>query len=58
MESLVAGDMIVSRPEGDPAALPSLVASLVSREVPVYGAVPRPPTVEEIYFALQDREKS
>jgi hypothetical protein len=30
----------------------------VSREVPVYGAVPRPPTVEEIYFALQDGERS
>ena len=39
------------------AALPSLVASLVSREVPVYGAVPRPATVEEIYFALQEQEK-
>jgi hypothetical protein len=23
----------------------------------VYGAVPRPPTVEEIYFALQEREE-
>ena len=39
------------------AALPGLVANLVSREVPVYGAVPRPPTVEEIYFALQEREE-
>jgi hypothetical protein len=33
------------------------VANLVSREVPVYGAVPRPATVEEIYFALQEQEK-
>jgi ABC-2 type transport system ATP-binding protein len=39
------------------AALPGLVASLVSREVPVYGAVPRPPTVEEIYFALQEHQE-
>jgi ABC-2 type transport system ATP-binding protein len=39
------------------AALPGLVATLVSHEVPVYGAVPRPPTVEEIYFALQEREE-
>ena len=36
------------------AALPSLVATLVQMEVPVFGAVPRPPTVEEIYFAIQD----
>jgi ABC-2 type transport system ATP-binding protein len=40
----------------DRAALPGLVAALVSHEVPVYGAVPRPPTVEDIYFALQERE--
>ena len=38
------------------AELPGLVAALVSHEVPVYGAVPRPPTVEDIYFALQERE--
>ena len=36
------------------AALPPLVATLVHMEVPVYGAVPRPPTVEEIYFAIQE----
>jgi ABC-2 type transport system ATP-binding protein len=36
------------------AALPPLVASLVQMEVPVFGAVPRPPTVEEIYFAIQE----
>jgi ABC-2 type transport system ATP-binding protein len=35
-------------------ALPPLVASLVQMEVPVFGAVPRPPTVEEIYFAIQE----
>jgi hypothetical protein len=26
----------------------------VQMEVPVFGAVPRPPTVEEIYFAIQE----
>jgi ABC-2 type transport system ATP-binding protein len=36
------------------AALPPLVATLVQMEVPVFGAVPRPPTVEEIYFAIQE----
>jgi ABC-2 type transport system ATP-binding protein len=36
------------------AALPALVAILVQMEVPVFGAVPRPPTVEEIYFAIQE----
>jgi ABC-2 type transport system ATP-binding protein len=38
----------------DRAALPALVATLVQMEVPVFGAVPRPPTVEEIYFAIQE----
>jgi ABC-2 type transport system ATP-binding protein len=38
----------------DRAALPPLVAALVQMEVPVFGAVPRPPTVEEIYFAIQE----
>jgi ABC-2 type transport system ATP-binding protein len=50
-------DGAVVRVEGR-AVLPSLVANLVSHEVPVYGAVPRPPTVEDIYFALQERESS
>jgi ABC-2 type transport system ATP-binding protein len=40
----------------DRSALPGLVAALVGHEVPVYGAVGRPPTVEDIYFALQDQE--
>jgi hypothetical protein len=35
-------------------ALPPLVAILVQMEVPVFGAIPRPPTVEEIYFAIQE----
>jgi ABC-2 type transport system ATP-binding protein len=39
-------------------ALPGLVAGLVGREVPVYSAVPRPPTVEDIYFALAARDEA
>jgi ABC-2 type transport system ATP-binding protein len=34
--------------------VPVLVATLVGREVAVYGAMPRPPTLEDVYFALQD----
>ena len=26
---------------------------LVGREVPVYGAVPRTPTLEDVYFAIE-----
>jgi ABC-2 type transport system ATP-binding protein len=33
--------------------LPAVVASLVAHEVPVYGAVPQPKTLEDVYFALQ-----
>ena len=36
------------------AALPGVVAALVAREVPVYAAVPRPPSLEDVYFALQE----
>ena len=36
------------------AAIPPLVATLVQMEVPVFGAMARPPTVEEIYFAIQE----
>ena len=32
--------------------LPVVVASLVGAEVPVYAAVPRPATLEDVYFAL------
>jgi ABC-2 type transport system ATP-binding protein len=34
--------------------LPVVVAALVAREVPVYGAVPHPKTLEDVYFALQE----
>jgi ABC-2 type transport system ATP-binding protein len=33
-----------------------LVAALVAREVAVYGAVPRPATLEDVYFALAEAE--
>ena len=33
--------------------LPVVVGALVAREIPVYGAVPRPKTLEDVYFALQ-----
>ena len=39
----------------DRSVLPVLVAALVAREVPVYAAVPRPPTLEDVYFAIEAR---
>jgi ABC-2 type transport system ATP-binding protein len=36
----------------DRDGIPAVVAALVAREVAVYGAVPRPPTLEDVYFAL------
>jgi ABC-2 type transport system ATP-binding protein len=36
----------------DRSVIPLIVASLTSREVPVYGAVPMPPTLEDVYFAV------
>lgn len=36
-------------------SVPPLVAALVARRVPVYAAVPRPATLEDVYFALQER---
>ena len=32
----------------------AVVAALVSREVEVFGAVPRPPTLEDVYFRLRE----
>ena len=32
---------------------PRVVAAVVSREVPVYAAVPRSPTLEDVYFAVE-----
>lgn len=39
----------------DRDALPGVVASLVAREIPVYATVPRPPTLEDVYFEVQRR---
>jgi hypothetical protein len=39
----------------DRDALAGVVAMLVGREVPVYGAVPRTPTLEDVYFAVEAR---
>jgi ABC-2 type transport system ATP-binding protein len=36
--------------------VPALVANLVAAGVAVYGAVPRPPTLEDVYFALQEEQ--
>jgi ABC-2 type transport system ATP-binding protein len=35
--------------------IPRVVATLVSSEIPVYAAVPQPPSLEDVYFEIQDR---
>jgi ABC-2 type transport system ATP-binding protein len=35
--------------------VPVVVAALVAREVPVFAAVPRPRTLEDVYFAIEAR---
>jgi ABC-2 type transport system ATP-binding protein len=37
----------------DRETMAAVVAVLVGREVPVYGAVPRTPTLEDVYFAIE-----
>jgi ABC-2 type transport system ATP-binding protein len=39
----------------DATVVPIVVAALVAREVPVFAAVPRPPTLEDVYFAIEAR---
>lgn len=39
----------------DREALARIVAALVGREIPVYAAVPAPPTLEDVYFEVQAR---
>jgi ABC-2 type transport system ATP-binding protein len=39
----------------DREALATIVATLVGREVPVYSAIPHTPTLEDVYFAIEDR---
>ena len=37
------------------SAIPAVVASIVTAEVAVYAVLPRPPTLEDVYFALTGR---
>jgi ABC-2 type transport system ATP-binding protein len=52
---------VVSDPVGlrltatDREVVPRVVASLVGREIPVYAAVPQPPSLEDVYFEVQAR---
>jgi ABC-2 type transport system ATP-binding protein len=39
----------------DRDVVPRIVRALVERGVPVYGATPRPETLEEVYFAIEAR---
>jgi ABC-2 type transport system ATP-binding protein len=39
----------------DREVIPRVVATLVAREVPVYAAEPRPPTLEDVYFEIEAR---
>jgi len=39
----------------DRDTLPRVVAALVAHEVPVYAAVPREPTLEDVYLAVEDQ---
>jgi len=39
----------------DRETMATVVATLVGREVPVYGAIPRTPTLEDVYFAIEER---
>jgi ABC-2 type transport system ATP-binding protein len=32
--------------------IPAVVAAMAGREIPVYGVIPHPPSIEEIYFAV------
>ncbi len=41
----------------DRTATAAVVAALVGREVPVYAAVPRPPTLEDVYFAVEAKAR-
>jgi len=39
----------------DRDALAVVVATLVGREVPVYSAIPHTPTLEDVYFAIEEK---
>lgn len=36
----------------DRVVLPRIVASLVARDIPVFSVIPRPATMEDVYFAV------
>jgi hypothetical protein len=42
----------------DRETMAAVVARLVGREVPVFGAVPRTPTLEDVYFAIEAQFKA
>lgn len=42
----------------DREVLPEVVAALVHADVRVYGATPRPPTLEDVYFELEARREA
>jgi ABC-2 type transport system ATP-binding protein len=48
----VSPDGVVLRVD-DRDVVPRVVRDLVARGVPVYGAVPQPETLEEVYFAIE-----
>ena len=37
----------------DRGAVPGLAATLAERDVVLYGITPRPPTLEDVYFAIE-----
>jgi hypothetical protein len=39
----------------DRRAVPALTAALAARGVELYGVTPRPPTLEDVYFAIEAR---
>jgi len=61
VEQVDGVSMATATPEGlrvrvhDRDAMARVVALLVGREVPVYGAIPRVPTLEDVYFAIEAR---
>ncbi len=55
VESATAIDVGARVEVRDRSVLPVIVAALVAREVPVFASIPRPPTLEDVYFAIEAR---
>jgi len=55
VETAVAIDVGARVEVRDRNVLPVLIATLVAREVPVFASIPRPPTLEDVYFAIESR---